>query len=55
MEKKKSVRHRCDWMTDRQLKGFIESLTGLLHEALEEQKERAQIITRREECNDTIS
>ena len=34
------VRHRCDWMTDEQLRGYIESCTGLLHEALEEQKER---------------
>ncbi len=35
MRKLEAVRHRCDWMTDQQLTGFIESLTALLHEALE--------------------
>lgn len=40
--KTEQVRHRCDWMTDEQLAGFIESLSGLLFEALEEQRERGQ-------------
>lgn len=45
------VSNRCDWMTDAQLTAFIESLTGLLHEALDEQKQRkarkqAQQVTR---------
>lgn len=40
--RRQEVRHRCDWMTDEQLTGYIESTTGLLHEALEEQKERRE-------------
>ena len=36
------VRHRCDWTTDEQLVGLIESLSGLLHEALVEQRDRAE-------------
>ena len=38
--KPQKVRHRCDWMTNEQLKMFIESLSSLLFEALEEQRER---------------
>ena len=42
MTTKQQVRHRCDWMDDSQLVAFIESLSSLLFEALEEQRERRQ-------------
>ena len=42
MTTKQQVRHRCDWMNDSQLVAFIESLSSLLFEALEEQRERRE-------------